>query len=164
MYSTGMAMLVCPAASSTFVKPPPKFVPVTVKLVVLLAVTPVNAKVTLPDWVVPFALKTPSITADAHVKPIGVAGGGANVCTPTVQTPNPSVEVTLTGTMPPEPEPLNVIGIATNVCPAVIVAVTVPEKPPPEAVKVVVVGRVLMMATLSVPVCPPMPFAMKLPV
>jgi hypothetical protein len=104
--SMGIGMLVCPAVNSTLVKPPPKLVPVTKKLVVLFAVIPDNVKVMLPDCVVLLALKTPSITAEVHVNVKGVAGGGGKTLTDRAQVPKAEFELMVKGIVPPVPVPL----------------------------------------------------------
>ena len=66
---------------------------------------------------------------------------------------------------------MKVIGIETEACAAVSVVDKVPEKPLPETVKVAVPAVVLLFKELpvergivTVPACPAVPFAVKVPV
>ena len=59
---------------------------------------------------------------------------------------------------------MKVIGIETEACAAVSVVDKVPVKPLPETLKVAAPAVVLLRGIVTVPVCPPVPFALKVPV
>lgn len=123
LYSIGIATLVCPAESTIFCIPPPKFVPVTVKSVVPPVGKLLKFMVILPDCCALLATNGASKTAPIQVKVNGGDGGDGNTSTATEQEPVAFDAEILRGVVPPAPEPSKVIGINMESCPAVKVTV-----------------------------------------